>query len=98
MRTHPPRARSHTAAHPFQAPPCSQYTSHERARAKAKGFRCVDAGKTTVPVVDLLSDDLHIDEADGQEYVDVDADAVDGERVADAADEAGDAAAEGATS
>ena len=38
----------------------------------------------------------HLDEADGQEDVDVDADAVDGERVADAADEAGDAAAEGA--
>jgi hypothetical protein len=48
--------------------------------------------------VDLLSDDLHLDEADGQEDVDVDADAVDGERVADAADEAGDAAAEDAAS
>ncbi len=93
-----PRARAHLPppAHPFPAPPCSQYTSHERARAKAKGFRGVDAGKTTVPVVDLLSDDLHLDEADGQEDVDVDADAIDGERAADAADEAGDAAAEGA--
>ena len=46
--------------------------------------------------MDLLSDDFHVDEADGQEDVDVDADAVDGERIADAADEAGDAAAMGA--
>ena len=72
-------------------------TSATRAWAKRPSplTECRSRGSRSTRV-DLLSDDFHVDEADGQEDVDVDADAVDGERIADAADEAGDAAAMGA--